>query len=52
MQAASAKLRIRASFGLLNSWPLLDEEAFLSNNITGYDEYRNKVRYRLIPRVR
>ena len=28
---------------------LLDEEKFLSKNLQGYDEYRKKVRYRLIP---
>jgi protein-S-isoprenylcysteine O-methyltransferase Ste14 len=28
---------------------LLDEEKFLSKNLQGYDEYRQKVRYRLIP---
>jgi len=28
---------------------LLDEEKFLSANLAGYDEYRQKVRYRLIP---
>jgi len=26
-----------------------DEEKFLSKNLSGYDEYRKKVRYRLIP---
>jgi protein-S-isoprenylcysteine O-methyltransferase Ste14 len=30
-------------------WRLLDEEKFLSKNLMGYDEYCNKVRYRLIP---
>jgi protein-S-isoprenylcysteine O-methyltransferase Ste14 len=30
-------------------WRLLDEEAFLSVNLPGYDEYRHKVRYRLVP---
>jgi protein-S-isoprenylcysteine O-methyltransferase Ste14 len=28
---------------------LLDEEKFLANNLQGYAEYKNKVRYRLIP---
>jgi protein-S-isoprenylcysteine O-methyltransferase Ste14 len=28
---------------------LLDEEKYLSANLTGYDAYRQKVRYRLIP---
>lgn len=30
---------------------LLDEEKFLSANLSGYEEYRQKVRYRLIPFV-
>jgi len=30
-------------------WRLLGEEKFLSKNLQGYDEYRQKVRYRLIP---
>jgi protein-S-isoprenylcysteine O-methyltransferase Ste14 len=30
---------------------LLDEERYLSKNLPGYDEYRRKVRYRLIPRL-
>ncbi len=32
-------------------WRLLDEEAFLSANLPGYDEYRHKVRYHLVPYV-
>ncbi len=32
-------------------WRLLDEEKFLAQNLAGYPEYQNKVRYRLIPRV-
>jgi len=32
-------------------WRLLDEEKFLSRNLAGYTEYKNKVRYRLIPFV-
>jgi protein-S-isoprenylcysteine O-methyltransferase Ste14 len=32
-------------------WRLLDEEKFLSRNLAGYTEYKNKVRYRLIPSV-
>jgi protein-S-isoprenylcysteine O-methyltransferase Ste14 len=32
-------------------WRILDEERFLSGNLAGYTEYKNKVRYRLIPRV-
>lgn len=30
-------------------WRLLDEEKFLSKNLPGYETYRHKVRYRLIP---
>jgi hypothetical protein len=30
-------------------WRLFDEENFLTKNLPGYAEYRNKVRYRLIP---
>jgi protein-S-isoprenylcysteine O-methyltransferase Ste14 len=32
-------------------WRLLEEEKFLASNLAGYVEYRNKVRYRLIPTV-
>jgi protein-S-isoprenylcysteine O-methyltransferase Ste14 len=32
-------------------WRLLDEETFLSSRLPGYDDYRRKTRYRLIPRV-
>jgi protein-S-isoprenylcysteine O-methyltransferase Ste14 len=30
-------------------WRLLDEEQFLVKNLRGYSDYRNRVRYRLIP---
>ena len=30
-------------------WRLLEEEKFLSKNLPGYTDYRQKVRYRLIP---
>jgi protein-S-isoprenylcysteine O-methyltransferase Ste14 len=30
---------------------LLDEEKFLSKNLPGYEEYRQKTRYRLFPFV-
>ncbi len=36
-------------FSLVLIIRLLDEEKFLSKNLPGYDEYRQKVRYRLIP---
>jgi protein-S-isoprenylcysteine O-methyltransferase Ste14 len=32
-------------------WRLLDEERFLSKNLPGYDDYRAKLRWRLIPGV-
>jgi len=32
-------------------WRLLDEEKFLGKNLVGYSEYRNKVKYRLLPFV-
>ena len=32
-------------------WRLIDEERFLSRELPGYLEYRNQVRYRLIPLV-
>jgi protein-S-isoprenylcysteine O-methyltransferase Ste14 len=33
------------------AWRLLDEERFLARNLSGYEEYRSKVKYRLIPFV-
>jgi protein-S-isoprenylcysteine O-methyltransferase Ste14 len=33
------------------AWRLLDEERFLANNLSGYAEYRSKVKSRLIPFV-
>jgi hypothetical protein len=30
-------------------WRLFDEEKLLAKNLPGYSEYRNKVRYRLVP---
>jgi protein-S-isoprenylcysteine O-methyltransferase Ste14 len=32
-------------------WRLLDEERFLSEKLAGYGEYREKVKYRLVPLV-
>jgi protein-S-isoprenylcysteine O-methyltransferase Ste14 len=32
-------------------WRLIEEEAFLVRNLTGYDDYRRRVRTRLIPGV-
>ncbi len=33
------------------TWRLLDEEAFLGKNLPGYEEYRKKVKYRLLPLI-
>jgi len=38
-------------FTLMILWRLLDEERFLARNLPGYSEYRNKVKYRLVPLV-
>lgn len=35
----------------LITWRLLDEERYLVKNLPGYDDYRSKVRWRLIPAV-
>lgn len=32
-------------------WRLLEEEKFLLENLPGYSEYRNRVRYRLVPYI-
>ncbi|HWB87435.1 MAG TPA: isoprenylcysteine carboxylmethyltransferase family protein [Bryobacteraceae bacterium] len=32
-------------------WRLIDEEKFLGKNLPGYDEYRQKTRYRLVPLI-
>jgi protein-S-isoprenylcysteine O-methyltransferase Ste14 len=32
-------------------WRLVDEERFLADNLVGYSEYRNRVRYRLAPLI-
>jgi protein-S-isoprenylcysteine O-methyltransferase Ste14 len=32
-------------------WRLLDEEKFLANNLTGYRDYQDKVRHRLLPLI-
>ena len=32
-------------------WRLLEEEGFLAENLPGYSEYRNQVRFRLIPLI-
>ena len=32
-------------------WRLLDEERLLAKDLPGYEAYRHKTRYRLIPRV-
>jgi protein-S-isoprenylcysteine O-methyltransferase Ste14 len=33
------------------AWRLLDEEAFLSRELPGYEAYRGRVRHRLVPGV-
>jgi protein-S-isoprenylcysteine O-methyltransferase Ste14 len=33
------------------TWRLIDEERFLATNLSGYIEYQNRVRYRLVPFV-
>jgi protein-S-isoprenylcysteine O-methyltransferase Ste14 len=40
-----------AAFFPVLAWRLLDEERFLRQNLPGYDEYTQKVRYRLVPHV-
>ena len=32
-------------------WRILDEEKLLSNDLPGYREYAQKVRYRLVPYI-
>jgi len=52
-------LALGSFWGLLAAFPmlaaialrLLGEERFLAENLPGYDKYRQKVRYRLIPFV-
>jgi protein-S-isoprenylcysteine O-methyltransferase Ste14 len=39
------------SMTLVIVWRLLDEERFLSEHLPGYSDYREKVRYRLVPFV-
>jgi protein-S-isoprenylcysteine O-methyltransferase Ste14 len=33
------------------TWRIFDEEKLLTKNLPGYSEYRNKVKYRLVPSV-
>lgn len=40
-----------AAMALILAWRLLDEEKYLAAHLTGYQEYRRKVRYRLLPLV-
>jgi len=44
-------LLVLAPFTAVIAWRLLDEEAFLLQQLPGYAAYRNKVRFRLIPFV-
>jgi protein-S-isoprenylcysteine O-methyltransferase Ste14 len=32
-------------------WRLLEEEKFLTRNLSGYAQYQNEVRYRLLPHI-
>jgi protein-S-isoprenylcysteine O-methyltransferase Ste14 len=36
-------------FAPILTWRILDEEKFLAKNLPGYIEYKNKVKYRLVP---
>ncbi|HEX4002373.1 MAG TPA: isoprenylcysteine carboxylmethyltransferase family protein [Candidatus Acidoferrales bacterium] len=38
-------------FTIVILWRLVDEEKFLARNLAGYSEYRDQVRYRLVPLV-
>jgi protein-S-isoprenylcysteine O-methyltransferase Ste14 len=38
-------------FAAVIIWRLLDEEKFLVGHLAGYEAYREKTPYRLIPRV-
>ena len=38
-------------FVVLLIWRLLDEETLLVQDLPGYDNYRERVRYRLVPRL-
>ena len=40
-----------ALFAPVMAWRILDEEELLAKDLPGYAEYRNKVKYRLIPLV-
>src|SRR5262249_11271043 len=44
-------LLVLVPFAAVIAWRLLDEEAFLMQQLPGYAAYRNKTRYRLIPFV-
>jgi protein-S-isoprenylcysteine O-methyltransferase Ste14 len=44
-------LLVLAPFAAVIAWRLLDEEAFLLQQLPGYAAYRRKTRYRLIPFV-
>jgi protein-S-isoprenylcysteine O-methyltransferase Ste14 len=38
-------------FAPVMAWRIIDEEELLAKDLPGYAEYRNKVRYRLVPFV-
>jgi protein-S-isoprenylcysteine O-methyltransferase Ste14 len=44
-------LALYPAFVVLIVWRLMDEERYLLSHLPGYEEYRRRVRYRLIPSV-
>jgi protein-S-isoprenylcysteine O-methyltransferase Ste14 len=44
-------LTLLVPFTAILVWRLLDEEALLSKQLAGYEAYRQKTRFRLIPRI-
>jgi protein-S-isoprenylcysteine O-methyltransferase Ste14 len=44
-------LGVLVPFGAIVVWRLLDEEAFMSQELPGYEAYRHRTPYRLIPHV-
>jgi protein-S-isoprenylcysteine O-methyltransferase Ste14 len=48
---AASALVVGLALSLLLAVRSLDEEALLTRELAGYDEYRRRVRYRLIPFV-
>jgi protein-S-isoprenylcysteine O-methyltransferase Ste14 len=48
---AASALAVSAALALLVVVRILDEEKLLTRELAGYDDYRRRVRYRLIPFV-